>query len=109
MIFPEDFKSAEKKSDEEPVIVPLAIPLVAGPSAMAMVILFSTQFPYQIWDWFFALAAAWIVCSIILLLSDLLQKVLGPKVIKAIERLMGMLLTTMAVQMFLNGTNHFLK
>ena len=107
MIFPDEFKAVDPKAGDDPMIVPLAVPLIAGPSSMAMVILFSTQYPNQMWSWFTALAAAWAVCSLILLLADFLQKILGQKIIKAIERLMGMLLTTMAVQMLLNGIKEF--
>ncbi len=88
---------------KEPLIVPLAIPLVAGPSAMAYVILISTQYPDRRWEWLAGLAMAWAVSVVVLLMADALAKWLGERVITAIERLMGMILTTLAVQMLLDG------
>lgn len=88
---------------KEPLIVPLAVPLVAGPSAMAYVILISTQYPERRWEWLAGLAMAWAVSVVVLLMADALSKWLGERVITAIERLMGMILTTLAVQMLLDG------
>ncbi len=89
--------------DGEPLLVPLAIPMIAGPSALAVVILMATREPERIWDWFIALIAAWFVSSLILLSATGLQKFLGRRGLIAMERLMGMLLVALAVQMFLNG------
>jgi multiple antibiotic resistance protein len=108
MIFPSKPESEDRSGEGEPVIVPLAVPLVAGPSSMAMVILFSTQFPERLLTWFAALVIAWLAGLVVLLLSDSLRKYLGNRVLKAIERLMGMILTTMAVQMLLSGLREFL-
>jgi multiple antibiotic resistance protein len=92
----------------EPFIVPLAVPLIAGPSAMAYVILISTQYPDgRLW-WLLALLAAWAFSAIVLLCADLIGRFLGDKVLTAIERLMGMILTTLAVQMLLEGLKNFL-
>ncbi len=106
MIFPKH----EGQQDEvvgEPFIVPLAIPLIAGPSAMAMVVLLSTHQPNKLLGWFAALAIASIASTIILLFSTPLRSVLGKKGLYAMERLMGMVLTTIAVQMFLDGINQY--
>ncbi len=104
MIFPSDTPSqASEVPDREPLIVPLAIPAVAGPSAMAYVILISTQYPERRWEWLVGLGLAWVVSVAVLLLADALAKWLGDRVITAIERLMGMILTTLAVQMLLDG------
>jgi multiple antibiotic resistance protein len=108
MIFPAKPEPEDSSGDSEPVIVPLAVPLVAGPSSMAMVILFSTQFPDRLFSWFAALVIAWLVGLVVLLLSDSLRRYLGNRVLKAIERLMGMILTTMAVQMLLSGVREFI-
>jgi multiple antibiotic resistance protein len=104
MIFPPDGPAgAVEIPTREPLIVPLAIPLVAGPSAMAYVILISTQYPDRRWEWLAGLVMAWAVSVIVLLMANALAKVLGDRVITAIERLMGMILTTLAVQMLLDG------
>jgi multiple antibiotic resistance protein len=108
MIFPPKPEAEDRSGDSEPVIVPLAVPLVAGPSSMAMVILFSTQYPGRLLRWFVALVIAWFAGLVVLLLSDYLRRYLGNRVLKAIERLMGMILTTMAVQMLLSGLGGFL-
>lgn len=109
MIFPTGSWDSAEPGDEEPLIVPLAVPLVAGPSAMATLILFATQEPDRIGEWFLALLIAWGAGSIVLLASDFLRRHLGRRALNAIERLMGMILITMAVQMLLSGVELFLE
>lgn len=96
MIFPRQQPEEDLGRVEEPIVVPLAVPLIAGPSTLATVILL------------FALLIAWSAALLILLFADLLRRLLGTRVIQAIERLMGMILTTMAVQMLLSGVRVFL-
>lgn len=108
MIFPEHQQDNQSQVMGEPIIVPLAVPLIAGPSTMTMVMVLANQAPYEMTRWFIALAIAWCVTTCILVFSDVLGKVLGERGLIAIERLMGMILTTMAVQMFLTGFEHFL-
>ncbi len=106
MIFPQEEKE-KNKSVGEPFIVPLAVPLIAGPSTMTMVILLGNQSPHHLWLWALALFIAWLFTTIVLLFADKLRKILGERGLTAIERLMGMILTTMAVQMFLTGIEQF--
>jgi multiple antibiotic resistance protein len=87
----------------EPFIVPLAVPLIAGPSAMTMVLLLSTREPSRWPEWLMALIMAWSASAAILLASNWLSHLLGQRVLMALERLMGMLLTVIAVEMFLSG------
>lgn len=94
-------------TQQEPLLVPLAVPLVAGPSAMAMVILFATQYPEQLLSSFLALLIAWFASSAILVSAEVLRKYLGRRVITALERLMGMILITIAVEMLLSGVRTF--
>lgn len=89
--------------DGEPFIVPLAIPLVAGPSLLATLILLVENDPGHTLRWLFALLGAWGVTLVILLASPLLFRILGNRGLKAIERLMGMILISVAVQMMLNA------
>jgi len=98
-----------KQPSGEPFIVPLAIPLVAGPSAMTMVIVLATRDPAHWPVWLLALICAWVATAIILLASNSLSEVLGDRVLQAMERLMGMLLTIIAVEMFLSGLHKFWK
>lgn len=107
MIFPSD--QEHERLIGEPFIVPLAIPLIAGPSTMATVLLFATQHPEKMHDWFIALMIASCIVTTTLLFSNPLRKLLGPKGLTALERLMGMILTTVAVQMFLTGIGAYLK
>lgn len=89
--------------DGEPFIVPLAIPLVAGPSSMATVMLLMARQPDRWPAWLMALVAAWMVGGLILLLSSWFSRMLGARGLTALERLMGLLLTTVAVEMFIQG------
>ena len=103
MIFPLKDQFKGDQLDGEPYIVPLAVPLIAGPSALATVIIFATQEPDRMLVWFLALVLASLFALAILLSSNLLMRLLGKKGLMATERLMGMILTTVAVQMFLDG------
>lgn len=108
MIFPPSRREAEEMMTE-PFIVPLAVPMIAGPSVLAtLLVLVSTQ-PEQIWRWFAALLIAWGVTAAVLLCAPAIARVLKEKGAMAVERLMGMLLVMVAVQMLLNGIEHYLK
>ncbi|MBE2285596.1 MAG: hypothetical protein IAE77_19190 [Prosthecobacter sp.] len=107
MIFPPSHR--EEVQLMEPFIVPLATPMVAGPSVLAtLLVLVSTQ-PEHLWRWFAALMIAWTITAAVLLCAPAIARVLKEKGSLAVERLMGMLLVMVAVQMFLNGIEHYLK
>lgn len=93
--------------DGEPYIVPLAIPLIAGPSALATVLLLAARQPELLWQWFGALVLAVTLSTIILVLGSRLTKFLGERGVIALERLVGLIITTVAVEMFLNGLKDF--
>jgi small neutral amino acid transporter SnatA (MarC family) len=103
MIFPSPEGMFGDTGEGEPFIVPLAIPLVAGPSGMAAVMLLGSQEPGRMGDWSLALALAWFATAVILFSATYLYKVLGMRVLVAIERLMGMLLVAISVQMLMDG------
>lgn len=110
MVFPAQRPAAmPDEVDGEPLLVPLAIPMVAGPSALAVVILLATREPDRILHWLVALLAAWFLSSAILFSATSLQKFLGRRGLIAMERLMGMLLVALAVQMLLNGIAAYLQ
>ncbi len=109
MIFPTEGGVAGVAVGEEPLIVPLAIPMIAGPSILAALILLSNQDPSRMSDWTLALVGAWLVSALILMFSDLFQRLLGEKGLTAVERLMGMLLVMISVQMFLDGIFAYLE
>jgi MarC family membrane protein len=108
MIFPSQEGLFGYSMEREPFIVPLAIPLIAGPSAMACVLLMVTREPDRLLTWGMALLCAWLVTAVILVSSSYLSRWLGPRGLTALERLMGMILTAISVQMFLNGFKQFL-
>jgi multiple antibiotic resistance protein len=94
---------------DEPFIVPLAMPMVAGPSTIAILLLLSSTQPDRIWEWCAALVIAWVGTTILLTASPALIRFLGPRGLRALERLMGMLLVLLATQMFLNGVREFVQ
>ncbi len=110
MVFPQP-GGALGEGDEagEPFIVPLAIPALAGPSAMATVLLFSSNSTGEVMVHVAALTAVLVVWLAVFLSAERLQKALGPRVMTAFERLMGLILTAMAVEMLLAGIRAFLK
>ena len=103
MIFPSPEGMFGETPGGEPFIVPLAIPLVAGPSGMASVMLLGSQEPGRMGDWSLALFLAWLATAAILFSATRLYKVLGQAFLVAVERLMGMLLVAISVQMLMDG------
>ena len=93
----------------EPFIVPLAIPMIAGPSGMAAVMLLGSQEPDRMGDWMLALTLAWGATAAILFSATWLKKLLGTRVLTAVERLMGMVIVAISVQMLMDGIAGFLR
>ena len=96
-------------AEREPFIVPMAIPGIAGPSAVAAVMLLANSYPGRTVDWSVALFVAWFATAVILLSSTYLFRCLGTSVLIAVERLMGMLLVALSVQMFLDGVMAYVR
>ena len=109
MIFPPKEGLFGETGGGEPFIVPMAIPSVAGPSTMAALLLLANQQPGRLGAWSLALFAAWLGTAAILLSSTYLFRWLGEQVLTALERLMGMLLVALSVQMFLGGVVAYLR
>ncbi len=107
MMFPFGPGMTGDSPEEEPLIVPLAIPLVAGPSAIATIILFTSLEPAHLPKWLLAVVCAWLASALILLFSAKLSQLLGERVLTAMERLMGILLMMVAVQTLLTGIARF--
>jgi multiple antibiotic resistance protein len=103
MVFPNRGVHIAGDEGDEPFIVPLATPLIAGPSGMAFLLLLASQHPGRVGEWVIAVTAASAVSAAILIAGERLMRVLGVRGMRAIERLMGMILTLIAVQMMLNG------
>lgn len=103
LIFPREEGVMGVQADGEPFIVPIAIPMIAGPSVLAMLILMTKNEPQYTINWLYALLLAWSSSALILLCAPFFYKILKERGLKAIERLMGMILVMMAVQMLING------
>ena len=109
MIFPSPHGLMGDTPEGEPFIVPLAIPAVAGPSSLALAMLMVNSDPDRMLDWTLALVAAWAVVAALLMASPILLRALGSRGLIAMERLMGMVLVIIAVQMFFDGVIQFLQ
>ena len=107
MVFPAGGRWGVEEVSGEPFIVPLAIPYVAGPSTLASVLLIMNREPERWPEWLVALFAAWLASGVIIASAGSLAKLLGEKVLIAIERLMGMLLVAVATQMVMNGVAQY--
>jgi MarC family membrane protein len=93
----------------EPFLVPLAVPSIAGPSALATVMLMTSRDPNQLLTWVSALTIAMAIATALLLAAPKLQQVLGAQVVTAFERLMGMLLTALSVEMLMRGVSTYIR
>lgn len=109
MIFPPAEGMFGEIPDGEPLIVPMAVPLIAGPSTMAALLLLANQNPERTGDWSIALIAAWLATAAILFSATWLYRLLGIRALTALERLMGMLLVALSVQMVLDGVAVYLR
>ena len=103
MIFPDPSKANVFSDGSEPFIVPIAMPMIAGPAALATLILLGHNYPNHCMDLFFSLLVAWGISTIIFLASPMLYRILKKRGLKALERLMGMLLLIMSIQMITDG------
>jgi MarC family membrane protein len=110
MVFPsaEGIFGPAPEQGGEPLIVPLAIPALAGPSALVTVLLFSTSHRMSMWLYVIALMMVAAVWLMVLLSAERLLKALGPAVITAFERLMGLILTALAIEMLLAGITTYI-
>ncbi len=107
MLFPSRSGIYGEMEDGEPFIFPIATPMLAGPSAIAVVMLFVNSDPADVALWICAIALTMGLCAPILIFGEIIQRKLGKKVTAAFERLMGLILAVMAVQMFLTGITEF--
>jgi MarC family membrane protein len=110
MIFPsEQGIMGIVSTEHEPFIVPLSIPGMAGPSSMATVMLLSAEAPERKGEWVAALAVVMTITAFILYSADWIQRKLGHSFTVALERLMGMILVAVSVQMLMNGLYAYYK
>jgi len=110
MIFPShDGGGLDNEEHPEPFIVPIAIPLISGPSAMATAMLIAGSNPARMLEWVGALVISIAVTTVVFLLSNRIQRVLGEQVITALERLMGLVLTAISIEMLLSGVASYVR
>ncbi|MFT4193996.1 MarC family protein [Ottowia sp.] len=109
MVFPPPPRPAGDEPAGEPLIVPLAVPALAGPSALATVMLLVSQAPERRWEWVGALSVTMAACAVVLLLAERVQRLVGTRVLLAVERLIGLILVALAVEMLLRGARLFLQ
>lgn len=107
MVFPPRGPHGGEEVEGEPFIVPLAIPYVAGPSVLATELLLMSREPARWPEWLAAMTIAWGATALILLLAGRVRGRLGRRGMIAIERLMGMVLVAIAIQMFLTGLEQY--
>ena len=103
MIFPSERFGESDELEGEPFLVPLAVPLIAGPSTLAVLLLLQRSAAGRVGSLLLALTIAWALTAVILLSSTYLYRLLRQRGLIAVERLMGMLLVMLAVKMFMNG------
>jgi len=108
MVFPPPGRTLQEEVEGEPFIVPLAIPYVAGPSVLATELLLMSREPARWGSWLIALSMAWAATALILMLASRVRAYLGQRGMIAIERLMGMILVAIAIQMFLSGVERYI-
>ncbi|HHW84077.1 MAG TPA: NAAT family transporter [Actinomycetales bacterium] len=110
MVFPTPERNLRERGMGElgePFIVPMAVPYFAGPSLLAMEVVLISQ-NFGAWPTYLgALVLAWFVSAVILYGSGFLLRVVGERTLIAMERLMGMILVILAIQMMLNGSKNF--
>ena len=107
MVFPTPEGVYGRAPGGEPLIVPLAVPALAGPSALATVLLLVSRDPARTWHWVGAIALALAASAAILAFAERLQALLGERATVAFERLMGLILAAIAVELMLRGIRAF--
>lgn len=109
MVFPGSSDWRDDTEVDDPFIVPLAVPLVAGPSSIAVLLLLSSNKPEQLAEWVAALVLAWLGTTVLLVASPRILALIGKRGARALERLMGLILVMLATQMLLNGIRDFVQ
>jgi MarC family membrane protein len=109
MIFPTSERSLREDVVGEPLVVPLAVPYTAGPSMLATELLFMSREPDRWAVWLGAVVLAWLASAVILYFAGNLRRLLGERGLTALERLMGMLLVVVAVELLMQGIAQYLE
>lgn len=108
MVFPTPEGIYGQPAGGEPFIVPLAVPALAGPSALATVLLLVSREPDRSWQWVAAIAVVMAASALVLAFSERIMRLLGERVTQAFERLLGLVLAAIAVELMLRGIKTFI-
>lgn len=108
MVFPTPEGIFGQTPAGEPFIVPLAVPALAGPSALATVLLLVARDPARLWQWVAAIAVVMLVSAVVLGFAERMMRLLGERVTLAFERLLGLVLAAIAVELMLRGIKTFI-
>jgi MarC family membrane protein len=106
MVFPPPANPDDEQL-QEPLIVPLAVPAIAGPSALATVLLLVSQQPEKRIEWIGALCVTMAISAVVLVSAERIQRVIGSRLVTAVERLMGLVLVSVSIEMMLRGFKTF--
>jgi MarC family membrane protein len=106
MVFPPPVSHVDELL-AEPLIVPLAVPAIAGPSALATVLLLVSQQPERRLEWIGALCVTMLISAVVLVSAERVQRIIGSRLVVAVERLMGLVLVSVAIEMMLRGFKVF--
>ena len=109
MVFPPPASAADDEQMVEPLIVPLAVPAIAGPSALATVLLLVSQQPERRLEWIGALCVTMAISAIVMVSAERIQRIIGTRLVVAMERLMGLVLVSVAIEMLLRGIKTFVQ
>lgn len=107
MIFTHEGAQQDAASGREPLVFPLAVPLLAGPSAMATVLLLASRQPDGMASWIAALSLAMALCGAVLVAAERIRRWIGDAMVAATEKLMGLVLSALAVEMILAGLKRY--
>lgn len=108
MIFPSLEEKEKQKVLQEPMVVPIATPLITGPGLMTTIMIYSREEKNDLLITG-AIFITWMGILTILTLAPYLKKILGESGMTALEQLMGMVLSLIAMQMFMSGVDLFIK
>ena len=108
MVFPPPVSQVDELV-AEPLVVPLAVPAIAGPSALATVLLLVSQQPERRLEWIGALCVTMLVSAVVLVSAERVQRIIGTRLVVAVERLMGLVLVSVAIEMMLRGFKVFVQ
>jgi len=108
ILFPTMNNFRQNLPKEEPYFIPLAVPLIAGPSLLATIMLYAhieESFVVMV----VAILIAWVFALLVLMFAHPIHRLIGNNGLMACERLIGMILILLAIQRFMEGVLMFIR